>query len=320
MSAPGEPLLRNDAVMRYRPLGRTGLDVSALSFGCMRLDDDAELNKRLLGRALELGVNYFETARGYCGGQCQQRVAAALGGRTKGGVVSGKAGVQAKSTGDEFRREVELQLETLGLDRFRFFQAGWLRWGAFPHVLKRGGALEAIRKAQDDGLIEHVGFTGHDAPENFVRIVETGVFDSITIPYNMLNTSYAPVIARAAELGVAVTVMCPVAGGLLAHNSSTFAEMLETDLTTVEMALRFVLSNRGVSTACSGMKTLDQLEQNTRAAGTFDPAAPGEIDLLSAGLDRVRSRLAGTKFCTDCRRSPASSRASRRPCLRPWRS
>jgi predicted aldo/keto reductase-like oxidoreductase len=78
--ANSEPLIQNDETMRYRPLGKTGLKVSALSFGCMRLSDDQELNTKLISQAVDQGVNYFETTRGYLGGTCQHRAAPGLKG------------------------------------------------------------------------------------------------------------------------------------------------------------------------------------------------------------------------------------------------
>jgi predicted aldo/keto reductase-like oxidoreductase len=177
---------------------------------------------------------------------------------------------------------------------------GWFSWGTFPHLVKKGGALEAIRKAQDEGLIQHVGFTGHDSPENFIKCIETGAFDCITIPYNLVNRSNEPLIKRAGELGIGVVAMCPVAGGLLSYESDKIKKELQMDLPTTELALRFVLSNPDVSTACSGMSTLEQLEQNVKTVKGFDPETDAQFEKMGKGMDRLRSVL-GDKFCTSCR-------------------
>ena len=295
-----EPLICNDDAMRYRPFGKTGLMVSALSFGCMRLSEDQDLNTALVARAIELGINYFETTRGYCRGQCQQRTAPGLVGRSAGVVVSGKAGIQADTTAYGFRKEIERQLDILGLTHFKFFQVGWFGWDRVAHLLKPGGVLDALRQAQAEGLIQHIGFTGHDRPENFTRLIETGLFDSITVPYNLMNRAYEPTIRRAGELGVGVVAMCPVAGGVLACDSAALKEALGMDLPTAEMALRFVLANPAVSTACSGMNTLAQLEQNAPTVKAFDPAGPAVFEHMCEGLDRLRERL-GHRLCTGCR-------------------
>ncbi len=298
--AHSEPLIRNDETMRYRPFGKTGWQVSALSFGCMRLQDNPELNKELVSTAIDLGVNYFESTRYYLGGTCQHRTAPGLEGKTAGVIVSGKERINPDQTAYLFRKEIERQLEILGLSHFKFFQVGWFHWGNMPHLLKQGGVLDAIRQAKAEGLIQCVGFTGHDSPENFIKCIETGLFDSLTVPYNLINRSYEPTIKRAGQLGVGVVAMCPVAGGVLACESSRLKEALQMDLPTTEMALRFVLSNPDVSTACSGMNTMEQLQQNVRTAREFDPAEQGDFGAMCEGLDRLRAEL-GDKFCTGCR-------------------
>lgn len=295
-----EPPIRNDETMRYRPFGKTGWQVSALSFGCMRLGEDQEANTALISRAVDLGVNYFESTRYYLGGTCQHKTAPGLAGKTAGVIVSGKERITPDQTAYLFRKEIERQLGILGLTHFKFFQVGWFRWANMPHLLKRGGVLDAIRQAKDEGLVQCVGFTGHDTPENFIACIETGLFDSITVPYNLINRSYEPTIKRAGELGVGVVAMCPVAGGVLACESSRLQEALQMDLPTTEMALRFVLANPDVSTACSGMNTVEQLEENVRTVRGFDPAEQGDFAAMCEGLDRLRAEL-GDKFCTGCR-------------------
>ncbi len=294
-----EPLFENNETMRYRSLGSTGLEVSALSFGCMRLGDDQDLNRHLVSQAIELGVNYFETTRGYCQGQCQQRTAPGLQDKNTGIIVSGKTGINPDTTAYTFRQEIERQLDILGLTHFKFFQVGWFGWNRISHLIKRGGVLDALRRAQDEGLVQHIGFTGHDTPENFIKCIETGIFDSLTVPYNLINRQYEPTIKRAGELGVGVVAMCPVAGGMLAYDSEPLRKALDLDLPTAEMALRFVLANPDVSTACSGMSTLEQLEQNVNTVKAFDPLGDFDFEAACAGLDKLRSRL-GNHFCTAC--------------------
>ncbi len=297
--ANAEPLIKNEETMRYRPLGNTGLQVSALALGCMRLSDDQDANTELVAAAVDKGVNYFETTRFYCGGQCQHRTAPGLKGKTKGVIVSGKAGINADTTAHSFRKEIELQLEILGLDHFKFFQVGWFGWDRVGHLLKRGGVLDALRRAQDEGLVHHIGFTGHDQPENFIKVIETGLFDSLTVPYSLINRKYEPTIKRAGELGVGVIAMCPVAGGVLSNASNELQEALGTDRSMPELALRFVLSNPDVSAACSGMSSMQMLEENVRTAKEFDPESDADFEKTCAIIDGLAAEL-DDKICTTC--------------------
>lgn len=298
--ANSEPPLHNDETMSYRAIGKTGLNVSALSMGCMRLGEDQELNTRVVSRAVELGVNYFETARWYCGGQCQQRTAPGIRQKANDLIVSGKCGIDKNTTEYSYLKEIEYQLKILDLTHFKFFQVGWFSWEKVPHLLKRGGALGAVRKAMEIGLVHHTGFTGHDTPENFIKCIETGLFDSLTVPYNLINRTYEPTIKRAGELGIGVVAMCPVGGGTLSFESQKIREVLDMDLPTTEVALRFVLSNPAVSTACSGMSTIEMVEQNVRTAKSATGGDPAFFSDISKRLDRITTSLGG-KICTGCR-------------------
>lgn len=286
--------------MQYRPLGSTGLQVSALAMGCMRLPEhDPELAAQVVDAAIAAGVNYFETTRWYINGKCQHLTAGGLKGRSRGLIVSGKAGIDEHTTADSYRQEIDLQLEILGVDYLEFFQVGWFSLDKLPLLTKKGGALEALDQARSEGLIGHIGFTGHDAPEHFTKLIETGLFDSLTIPYNVLNRAYAPTVARAGELGVGVIAMCPVAGGMLASPAPQLQALIPGGAeTTAAAAVQFVLANPAVSCACSGMNTLAMLEENVATATAFQGASAED----HARMDRILDEFSalGQRFCTAC--------------------
>jgi len=293
--------------LKYRPLGSTGLSVSELAFGCMRLpEEDPDLAAQAIDEAIALGVNYFETTRGYINGRCQHLTGGGLKGRSRGLIVSGKAGIGPDTTADSYRAEIDLQMQILGVDYLEFFQVGWFSLDRVELLTKKGGALEALRKAQDEGIVGHIGFTGHDTPENFTKVVETGIFESLTIPYSILNRSYEPTIKRAGELGVGVVAMCPVAGGVLATPSRKIQELIsrpDTPVgrgarTTVQAALRFVLANPDVSCACSGMSNVEMVRENVETV-----SSSGGIDGADrAGIVKILDQFSelGTSFCTAC--------------------
>jgi predicted aldo/keto reductase-like oxidoreductase len=286
--------------VKYRALGKTGLEVSALGLGCMRLPEhDPETAAQVVDTAIKAGINYFETTRGYINGRCQHLVAGGLKGRSRGLIVSGKAGIDDETTADGYRREIELQMEILGVDYLEFFQVGWFRLGKLEALRKKGGALEALDRAREEGIVGHIGFTGHDKPENFTKVVETGLFDSLTIPYNMVDRSYAPTIKRAGELGVGVIAMCPVAGGMLASPAPQLQELIPGGATTTAAAaLQFILGNPDVSCAASGMETPAMVKENVATVEGFE----GMSEEDRARTERVLDEFAalGEKFCTGC--------------------
>ena len=286
--------------MQYRPLGKTGLQISALAQGCMRFDPEKpELAEQIVDQAIAAGVNYFETTRWYINGRCQHLTAPGLKGRSRGLIVSGKAGINADTTAESYRKEIDLQMEILGVDYLEFFQVGWFSLDKLELLTQKNGALEALNQARAEGLIGHIGFTGHDAPEHFTKIIETGLFDSLTIPYNMLNRAYAPTIARAGELGVGVIAMCPVAGGTLGLPSPQLQALIPGAQSTAAVALQFVLANPHVSTACSGMNTPEMLHENLATVNAFYGASAEDHTRMDRILDDFS--MLGKKFCTSCR-------------------
>ena len=286
--------------MKYRPLGKTGLQVSSLAMGCMRLPEhDPDLAAQVVDAAIAAGVNYFETTEWYIKGKCQHLTAGGLRGRSRGLIVSGKCGVGEDTTADSYFATIERQMSILGVDYLEFFQVGWFAFDRLPLLTKKGGALEALDRARHEGMIGHIGFTGHDAPENFTKLVETGIFDSVTLPYNMLNRAYAPTITRAGELGVGVVAMCPVAGGMLASPAPQIQQLINGGASsTAAAALQFVLANPAVSCACSGMNTLEMLAENVATVEHVAGASAEDHARMEHILDEFASL--GSRFCTSC--------------------
>ncbi len=266
----------------------------------MRFDPSRpELAEQIVDEAIAAGINYFETTRGYIGGRCQHLTGPGLKGRSRGLIVSGKAGLDAETTADSYRAEIDLQMRILGVDYLEFFQVGWFSLDKLNLLTRKGGVLEALNKARGEGLIGHIGFTGHDTPENFITCIETCIFDSLTIPYSMLNRTYAPTIRRAGELGMGVVAMCPVAGGMLAAPSPQLQQLIPGGAqTTADAALRFVLTNPAVGTACSGMQTLEVLHANIATVNRFHGADAEDFRRMDAILDELHAL--GSKFCTMC--------------------
>ena len=285
--------------MQYRPLGPSGVPVSILSFGCGHLPEDDEASTATIRAAIAAGCNYFETATFYCKNRCQQKTALGIQGHTEKIMVSIKQGVEEGTTADSYRRGIEEQLAVLGLDRAAWIQVGWLALDRVPLLTKKGGALEAIERARDEGLVQHVGFTGHDTPENFIEILKIGIFESMTVSYHLLNRAYEPAIAVARDLGVGVIVMNPVGGGILGTQSPTLQALIPGGAvtSTAEVALRFVLANPGVSTACSGMSSPAMVEENARAVESVQT----EEDFRRMQQVLEQFHALGEQFCTGCR-------------------
>ena len=294
--------------MLYRTLGRTGYRVSALGFGAMRLpmaDDKVDEEKAIpvLRRALDLGVNYFDSAWGYCNQTSEIAVGKAIAGWPREKLVlSTKQPIHSTDDVAIWRERLETQLKRFDTPYIDVYNCHGLSWDQYQQfVAPPGGVLEQARKAQAEGLIRHLCLSCHDTPENMLKLIDTGELDVMTLQYNLLDRKNAPAIAHALEKGVGIVVMGPVGGGRLAMAPDVLGERVGPDLTiksTPEIALRFVLTNPGVGVALSGMNTIPMVEENVEIASRSDPLSLAELKQVDEAFDEIK-KLADL-YCTGC--------------------
>jgi len=294
--------------MQYRTFGKLGYKVSALGMGCMRLptisgrewvpDVDYEAAERVMWRAFELGVNFFDTHYGYHGGNSEVALGRALS------KVRDKIFIQTKNPfyrpegpSDTYRSRLETQLERLQTDYIDFYLLHSVTMKTFEEHGEK--FLKMAFKAKDEGLIKHIGFSFHDTCENLIKLIDMGWAECVTVQYNLLDRSLEDGIAYAAEKGLGVCVMGPVGGGRLGKPTPEIMSMLPGRASSsAELALRFVLSNPNVSVALSGMGTVEMVEENARTASREEPLSREEKEQLERVLAE-KKRLADL-YCTGC--------------------
>ena len=290
--------------MQYRDLGRTGMKVSALGFGAMRLPNDEQEGIRIIQRALDLGVNYVDTAHAY--GVTDNRelksetvVGKAVKGRRDQIFLSSKLGV-SDASGENYRAGLEESLRRMDIDYIDLYHMHGLTWEAYQGcAIAPGGPLEVLQKAKEQGLVRHIVFSCHDTPENMIKLIDTGNFESMLVQYNLLDRKNEPAIAHAHEKGMGVAIMGPVGGGRLATPSESIQRMIPGGVaSTPELALRFVLANPNVSVALSGMNAISQVEENVATASRADPLTAQERKRLEKSL--AETEKLKELYCTGC--------------------
>jgi uncharacterized protein len=255
----------------HRTMGKTGLKVSALGFGCMRLPMknastvDRDKAVPMLQRAYASGVNYFDTGKWYCAQDSEKTLGEALKGMSRDKVYLSTKYAQEKPTADDLREKFETSLRILDVQYVDFYHLWGISWESFRTKMDiPGGPLSAFLRLKDEGLVRHLSFSFHSGPEDIPRIVDTGYFESMLCQYNLLDRRNEPGIQYAASRGLGVVIMGPVGGGRLGTRSEVIERMVPGTraVSTPELALRFVLTNPGVTIALSGMSTMEQVEQN----------------------------------------------------------
>jgi hypothetical protein len=263
-------------------------------------DKDAKVDidkaAELMRRSFELGVNYVDSAVFYCNSDSQRAVGQAIKGWRDRLVVSTKndyKGTDQAAWHKNLHDSLRL-LDVQCIDVYSIHGASWQVWQAAiePAISKW------LLRARDQGLIKHIGCSCHDSPENTVKLMDTGFFESFTLQYNLLDRRNEGAIAHAAAKGIGVVVMGPLAGGRIVTSQGAFNSVVPGQDDVTELALRFVLANPGVSLAISGMESLPIIEQNARVAGQDVPLTKDQYAALDAHLNRLKA--AADLYCSGC--------------------
>lgn len=293
--------------MQYKEFGKTGLSISRLGFGAMRLPmvEDADgqhvdYDKAIavIHRAFELGVNYIDTAYGYCNGTSEIAVGRALKGWRDKVYLSTKCPMGRVTKPSDYRRLLEEQLKKLDTASIDFYHFHGIDQSVFQEKILGLGLFDEVARAKEDGLIRHASFSFHDDPKVMIEIIDSGQFASVLCQYNLLDRRNEDSIAYAASKGLGVCIMGPVGGGRLGHPSDIIKSMATGAKSTAETALRFVLANPNVSLALSGMSTIQMVEENAATASLSEPLSESEKAAVQEALER--NKELANLYCTGC--------------------
>ena len=289
------------APMQRMILGRTGLEVYRLGFGGIPIQRVSEADGvETVRHAVERGLDFIDTSRAYS--TSERRIGLALkqagvGAGRPGGVGSGAAGSGAVGSGvagrrvvlaskshaktaDAMRAHLETSLKELQTDYIDIYKAHFVSNHAeYQTVISPGGALEALIKARDEGLIGHIGLTSHNL-EVLDRCLDDGLFDVIMVCFSFLEPqAREKIIPKALEKNIGVLAMKPFSGGVI-----------EDAL----LALTYALGEPGVL-VLAGVESPVLFDENWRV---FQEGAPlNEVEQEQiAELQRTYDKV----FCRRC--------------------
>ncbi|MBN1541233.1 aldo/keto reductase [candidate division KSB1 bacterium] len=233
----------------YRTLGRTGLLCSILGFGAMRTSDPG-----IIRRAIEMGVNNIDTARGYMDGENEVIVGKAIKGLRDSLVITSKIRPASK---ERMIADVEASLKALGTDHLDILL---LHSAQRISDIHQQESLEALNTLKESGKTRFIGFSTHKNMASLLSAAaenEENPFDVILVVYNFTtDDDVAASIAKAAKAGIGIIAMKTQAGG--------YKEPDLGNLNPHQAALKWVLTNPDVTCAIPAMVTYDQLEENIK--------------------------------------------------------
>lgn len=194
--------------MQYRILGRTGIKVSAVSFGAgpvsgLMTGTDSNAQQDVVKAAIDAGINWFDTAPGYGAGSSETNLGKALSDiqPTQPIHIATKVRIPLDSSepiSDLIRRSVDESLQRLRVNSVTLLQLHngiTTKRGDEPaaitpaDILSRGGVADTFDRLREEGIIRHSGLTGTGLPAAMKEVIQSGRFDTVQTPYNALNPS-----------------------------------------------------------------------------------------------------------------------------------
>jgi len=275
--------------VEFRTLGRTGLKVSSVGFGCMVTSDAS-----VIERAVDLGINLFDTARVYTGGNNERMVGGALKPHRQKLIISSKT--LAKDQAGALR-DLETTLKDLQTDHIDIW---YLHAKEKPEQIT-DDLLEAQRIAKQQGKIRFAGVSLHNGHAEVIpAAIKLGSIDVILTTYNFaMAATMEPLVKSIADAKLGVVAMKVMAGSMKLDRSYDFerAKAAMAKPGAALAALKWALRVPYVHTAIPSIKDNEQLEENLRAMR--EPYKAADSDVLAAQLEGITPLYC--RMCGTCR-------------------
>lgn len=266
--------LAADTPMPMRTLGKSGLEVSHFCLGGFHMGKNGKENAvKIIHRAIELGVNFLDSAAKYHDGKSDEFYGAALeGGLRKKVLLMSKAHLRDEASAMKQLEGTLKAMKTDYLDLWQCHEVSYMQ--EVEKIFGPKGSLEAFVKAKQQGKVRHIGFTGHHDPE--VHLALLNGFDgweTVQHPVNLIDPHYLSflknVFPKVREKGL----------GRIAMKTNAIGHITSNNIATIPECLRFAMA-QGPDTIVSGVETVEQLEENVATIKTAKPFTDDEIQTL----------------------------------------
>jgi aryl-alcohol dehydrogenase-like predicted oxidoreductase len=273
--------------MPMATLGKTGLKVSRYVVGGYHMNvKGEETAQKILRRARELGVNFFDSANAYHKGESDRILGRVFGASSQRQQVHlmTKCELYTRDAAMKLLEEQLQRMKTDYLDLWQCHQVSEMK--EVDQIFAPGGSLEAFVQAKKQGKVRHIGFTGHRDPAIHLRLLQASEWETIQMPINLIDPHYLSfltnVLPAARKKGL----------GVLAMKSNAMGAITQNKVARIEDCLRFTAS-QDVDVVVSGAETVEQLEQNLLAVKTLKKMTQAEITEL---LGKTKQGQTGVKI------------------------
>ena len=312
--------------MELRDLGSTGIKVSPIGMGAMRLPleggaqgftssrgADFQAGIELIRHAIDSGVNYIDTAFNYLHGESEKVIGKALADGYRDKVtLATKCPIWMLKDPADFDSLLAKQMGRLQTDHIDVYLLHCVMQGDWKNKVLPNKAVESLLKAKEDGRVGAIGFSFHDTTDFFKEVVDYAPWDICQLQLNYLDREFQGGLAAAdyaASKGMGVIAMEPLRGGHLVNVPSRVAEVFNDanpERTPIEWAFDFLWNRPEISLLLSGMTYKDQIDENIQYARRSHIGMLSDEEL--AVYDRAVAAFAsydtipctGCNYCTGC--------------------
>jgi len=282
--------------MQKRRLGRTGLDVSIIGFGAIKLPGvQRDSAVRIINRSLDLGVNYIDTARNYR--DSEEKIGLVLKERRSECFIATKSTAR---DADGLVKDLETSLRNLQTDKIDVYQLHTVSDGdTYRRVMAPGGALEGAKRAKAQGKIDHIGISIHRDLNTMKAAIESDEFETIMVAYSPLDQEGVgeEILPLAKEHDMGVVIMKPLSGGLLSLPEHEREELGKDPIASG--SLRFIVSNENVTLAIPGMTNMREVEGNA-SVGDMPRMSQDEAAELLKSIGKLGKEYRYGQVCLRC--------------------
>jgi predicted aldo/keto reductase-like oxidoreductase len=277
--------------LEKRKLGRTDWEISVIGFGAIKLP---QIGHRecdiLLNRAIDLGINFVDTAD--CYGDSEEKIGKALSKRRKEFYLSTKIDERDRVG---VLKKLERSLQRLKTDWVDLVLFHDVRGSEYENLFDRGG-LEALERAKEQGKILQIGISIHNSISMMKKAIDSGAFSVLMVAYSPIDEDRltSDILPSALQKGLGLIAMKPLAGGRLADHGMWNKKYFENE-TPAQVSLRYILTNPNITCAIPGMTNLKELEENVGVGKNPRNLTAEEIGVLMDWVGEI-----GKGFCRNC--------------------
>jgi uncharacterized protein len=286
--------------MQYRRFGKTNLHLSVFSLGTMRYLSDSENVQQTIEKALSLGINHLETARGYGDSETY------LGKVVKAGLSVPRnqlyitTKIPPTPDAKTMRRYIDESLNRLNLDYLDCLGIHGLNtWQHLEWVQSKNGCMQAVQEAVNDGRIRHIGFSTHGSLDVILAAINTDLFEFVNLHYYYFFQHNAPAIQLATKKDMGIFIISPAdKGGKLYTPPQTLTELCHP-FTPLNLNYRFLLSDNRITTLSIGPAKPEELVISSELFDHANELTKVEIAIFEK-LENQQNNVSLTDKCSQC--------------------